>query len=326
MQSSWRTIQRENFHSLPSLAYFLHWDSGWEDKVWTKAPFPLNLPLRLAKKIEKNSFQDPILRQFVPLQEEKQRSPTFVPDPVCDKHFQKEKKLLHKYHNRALLLTTSACAMHCRFCFRQNFPYETTSKLFEKELEWIAQNPHIEEVILSGGDPLSLENNTLALLLSQLQNIPHIQRIRFHTRFPIGIPERIDSEFLSLLSTCNKQCFFALHVNHPREMDADIFAALQSIQKLGIPVLSQTVLLQGINDDPQVLSTLYTHLSNHGILPYYLHQLDHVAGAESFACPPEKGKQIMQVLASQLSGYSVPRYVQEIPGKQSKTHIFFPML
>jgi KamA family protein len=191
----WRKIQKENFHKIDLLSDYLELSSDLKKKILSRPLFPLNLPRRLAEKIEKNNLNDPILLQFMPLEEELIMAPGFVADPVQDQSFSKTKKLLHKYPNRALLITTSACAMHCRFCFRQNFPYETTLSGFEEEIAYFTKETSIREVILSGGDPLSLSTQVLQKLFTQLNRIPHLRRIRFHTRFPLGITERIDENY-----------------------------------------------------------------------------------------------------------------------------------
>jgi EF-P beta-lysylation protein EpmB len=319
----WRQIQKKNFHSWEKLSLFLEWTESKQDSILPKASFPLNLPLRLAKKIAKNTLDDPILKQFVPFKEELTEKKGFVLDPVCDASFAKTSKLLHKYEGRVLLLTTGACAMNCRYCFRRNFPYEVERKQYTKELSLIEKDPSIQEVILSGGDPLSLGDEELKNLLFSLENIPHIKRIRLHSRFPIGIPERINETLLATLSNSQKQYVFVVHTNHPNELDPEVFIALKNLQKLGIPVLNQSVLLRGVNDSTLVLQDLFTKLSDHGIIPYYLHQLDPVSGASHFFVPEEEGKAIMQALSSRLSGYSLPKYVKEIPGSYSKTPILF---
>ncbi|MBX9923073.1 MAG: KamA family radical SAM protein [Rhabdochlamydiaceae bacterium] len=322
--SSWRQIQLQNFTSWDKLASFLQWPEKDKEKVLKKAIFPLNLPFRLAQKAETNTLQDPILKQFLPSLEELSSPSNFSLDPVQDKNFQKAgSKLLHKYRGRALLVTTSACVMNCRFCFRKNFAYEELGKDFSKEIQIIQQDPSLKEIILSGGDPLSLSDASLEKLLQDLDNIPHIQRIRFHSRFPIGIPERIDASFLKILSSLQKQVVFILHVNHPKELDNDIYQAMKSLQKIGIPVLTQSVLLQGVNDSADTLQKLFEDLSDHGIIPYYLHQLDRVQGAAHFEVSEETGKQLMKELSTRISGYSLPRYVKEEPGKPSKTSISF---
>lgn len=315
----WRLQQRKAFTRIEPLCNFLELSPSLREELLKNSRFPLNLPLRLAEKIEKNSLDDPILRQFVPLVDEIKRVGGFCSDPVQDQEFRKAKKLLHKYKGRALLLVTSACAMHCRFCFRQNFPYETQDSDFSEELQLLASDRSISEVILSGGDPLSFSDERLQALLESLDAVSHIQRIRFHTRFPIGIPERIDDSFLKLLQGVNKQVYFAIHCNHPKELDADVISSLQKIAKLGIPLLSQTVLLKGVNDCQEVLLQLFEKMINAGIVPYYLHALDPVDGSAHFAVTEEKGMELVRALRSQLPGYAVPRFVREEPGKPSKT-------
>lgn len=315
----WRKIQRENFTRISSLLQYLEIED--QKQIWSDPRFVLNLPKRLAEKIQKNTLHDPILLQFVPLIDEKVTASGFVLDPVGDQGFCKTGKILQKYCGRALILTTSACAMHCRFCFRQNFPYETAVTLFEKEIEFLQKDASIEEVILSGGDPLSLSDQTLSSLFGALEKIPHIKRVRFHTRFPIGIPERIDESFLALLENCKKQIFFVIHCNHPLELDEDVQNCLKKIQKLGIPVLSQSVLLKGVNDQEEVLFELCQKLVNIGAIPYYLHLLDLVVGAQHFMVTDERAVTLIKYLQDHLSGYAIPKLVREVAGQKSKTRI-----
>ena len=317
----WRKIQKENFTQTKALLDYLEMGAEMQKKILSRTPFPLNLPTRLAEKIKKNTLDDPILRQFVPLEEENIAVPGFVADPLQDLSFCKTKKLLHKYHGRALLITTSACAMHCRFCFRQHFPYETTLSGFEEEIAYLEKTKSLSEVILSGGDPLSLSTETLEQLFDAFQKISHLHRIRFHTRFPLGIPERIDAPFLNLLASCKQQIVFIIHCNHPIELDEDVTRALKKIHKQGIPILNQSVLLKGVNDEEKTLLKLSEALIDAGILPYYLHQLDPVAGATHFSLPHQRGLELISYLQKNISGYGVPRLVREEPGQLSKTFI-----
>ncbi len=317
----WRQIQRENFNQWKPLVDFLELDAENAREVLQKCDFPLNLPRRLAEKIEKNNLDDPILRQFVPLRDEMVVQNDFCSDPVGDGPAQKTGKLLQKYVGRALLLCSSSCAMHCRFCFRQKFPYETEQKLFVPELDAIAQDCTMEEIILSGGDPLSLSDQVLGDLLQDLSSITHVQRIRFHTRFPIGIPERIDTSFLDILARTKTQIIFTVHVNHPRELDEEVIEGLKKVQKLGIPVLNSAVLLKGVNDNLLTLKTLLETLINVGIIPYYLNQLDQVQGSAHFKVEEETGLQLIEQLRTCLPGYAIPRYIREIAGQPSKTLI-----
>lgn len=324
MISNWRRVQLQNFTSWDKLVSFLNLSEKDAEKVLKKSTFPLNLPLRLAQKAQKSTLNDPILKQFLPSFEELKSHPNFVLDPVQDQTFRKENtRLLQKYEGRALLVTTSACAMHCRYCFRKNFDYESQNKEFLLELEIIRKNTSLKEVILSGGDPLSLSDDSLSKLLKELDSISHIKRIRFHTRFPIGIPERIDESFLKLLGSVEKQIIFVIHANHAKELDEDILIALKKIQTLGIPVLSQSVLLKDVNDDVKSLQELFETLSDNGIIPYYLHLLDAVQGSFHFDVLEDKGKALMKELSTRMSGYSLPKLSKEEPGKPSKTLIAF---
>ncbi|KIC76361.1 L-lysine 2,3-aminomutase [Neochlamydia sp. EPS4] len=325
MQTSpalWRQIQRSNFTNWKQLADFLKLSPEQGERILKNPSFKLNLPLRLAQKITKESLDDPILKQFLPALDEKLEATGFQIDPVQDRLFRKETKLLQKYKGRALLVCTSACAMHCRYCFRQNFEYDSKKTSFANELELIREDLSLREIILSGGDPLSLENRTLSNLLDQLDSISHLRRVRFHTRFPIGIPERIDKEFLDILRVRRVQIWFVVHVNHPRELDEEVLLKLKNVQCLGIPVLNQCVLLKGVNDDKETQKLLCEKLVDHGILPYYMHQLDRVKGTAHFEVEQEQGCEFIRYLTANLSGYAVPKYVQEVPGESSKTPLF----
>jgi len=317
----WRAVQRQNFTNWKELFTYLQLPESCRSEVLTHSHFPLNLPRRLAEKIVKGTLDDPILRQFLPSIQEQASSSHFFKDPVGDQTSRKAPKLLHKYHGRALLLSTSACAMHCRYCFRQHFEYETKEKQFHKELEVISADPTLSEIILSGGDPLSLSNADLKALIEALADISHVKLLRFHTRFPIGIPERIDDEFLTILSQSRLQTVFIIHCNHARELDEEIFSALKKIQTLRIPILCQTVLLKDVNDTTSALRELCENLIYRGIIPYYLHQLDKVQGAMHFEVPEAEGLALVQQLSDLLPGYAVPRYVKELPQQASKVAI-----
>lgn len=316
----WRTIQRGNFTSCHLLAEFLKLNPAQTKQLKQNHPFTLNVPLRLAEKMQKGTLDDPILKQFVPLNAPEQLSTStpFENDPVKDISFCLTPKLLQKYEGRALLLCTSACAMHCRFCFRQHFPYERNRKHFDTEIREIKNDPSLREVILSGGDPLSLSDEILSDLLEQLDATSHLNRVRFHTRFPIGIPERIDNSFLSVLKKRRLQVKFVIHCNHPLELDIDVLGALKKIQGLGIPILSHSVLLKGINDSESTLIALFEKMINNGILPYYLNQLDKVKEGEPFEVNEEIGRELIKKIRRKLPGYGVPTYVREIPGEKNK--------
>jgi len=321
ISNQWRQIQRQNFTQWEKLADYLELDDLQKREILQTSRFVLNLPIRLARKIEKGNLDDPILRQFLPTVSETIETTGFVNDPVGDHACRRSSKLLHKYQGRVLLVTTSACAMHCRYCFRQNFDYDVEDKTFREELEVIANDNTIKEVILSGGDPLSLSNRNLEALLDRIAAIPHINRLRFHSRFPIGIPERIDDDFLEMIDRTPHQVWFVIHCNHPNELDKEICERLNALRKLGVNVLNQAVLLRGVNDDVETMAELCETLTDHGIFPYYLHQLDRVQGASHFEVSREEGLELIDQLIQRLPGYAVPKYVQEISGEPSKTPI-----
>lgn len=319
MVSEWKAVLRTNIRSWQELAKFLQLTEDQCIQITDGGSFPLNLPLRLARKIERGRLDDPILRQFLPLQDEERVIPGFTNDPVGDCSARAEERLLHKYAGRLLLTASSACAMHCRYCFRRHFDYAQGGTTFLAELDHIRGDSTLSEVILSGGDPLSLPNPALLRLIKELESIPHLRRLRFHTRFPIGIPERIDEELLSILAASSLQSWFVIHCNHPRELDADVISALQRVLRLGIPVLNQSVLLRGVNDNEETLLELCLKLVNSGFTPYYLHQLDRVAGAAHFEVEESRGFELMRHLERNLPGYGVPRYVREVAGGYAKS-------
>ncbi|SCA58538.1 L-lysine 2,3-aminomutase [Chlamydiales bacterium SCGC AB-751-O23] len=318
----WRKIQKNNFVKLDSLADFLQLSPEKKLTLKQKQAFPLNIPKRLAEKIEKNSLHDPIFLQFVSTENKSQSILNSSKDPVKDSSFQKTPYLLHKYQGRVLFLPTGACAMHCRYCFRQNFNYQPSNHEFSKEKDYLQKDSSIHEVILSGGDPLSLSNQKLHSILSMLNSINHLEIIRFHTRFPIGIPERIDSDFLKMLKNSCKQIIFIVHINHPEELDKDVSLSLKRIQSLGIPVLCQSVLLKGVNDNIHSLKDLFLKLAKNGIIPYYLHMLDLVDGSESFFVEEERASSLVLKLRETLPGYAVPQLVREVPYKPYKTPVY----
>ncbi len=315
----WKKKLRKNFTKLDALADYLLLSEEQRALLSRQAPFSLNVPLRLAEKMEKGNIDDPLFKQFVPIEDELITHAAFQPDAVEEKSFRKAGKLLHKYQGRALILCTSACAMHCRYCFRKHFPYETEHKGFSEELLAIEQDPSIHEVILSGGDPLSLSDEILNGLLQNLASMKQVKRVRFHTRFPIGIPERIDEYFLKVIENYPNQIYFVLHINHLNELDQFLFDQLKKLQRLGCILLNQSVLLRGVNDEAIAIQSLCEKLIDHGILPYYIHQLDRVEGAVHFEVSEKLGFQMIKEAARSLPGYGVPKYVREIPGEPYKT-------
>jgi EF-P beta-lysylation protein EpmB len=281
--------------------------------------FRLRVPRSYVSRIRRGDPNDPLLRQILPIGTELADTADYTADPLGERAAFRAPGLLQKYRGRALLITTSACAVHCRYCFRREFPY-TASRLTEA-LEEIAADASIEEVILSGGDPLSLSDSRLTSLTDALQRIPHVRRLRVHTRQPVVLPSRVDEGLTQWLTRLRLPVVFVLHVNHANEIDGDVRAACALLCDSGVTLLNQTVLLQGVNDDAGVLADLSRALFEAGVLPYYLHVLDHVRGAAHFDVPEERARLIAGQLASQLSGYLVPRLAREIYGAPAKVTI-----
>ena len=284
--------------------------------------FPLLVPRSYVDRMEKGNPRDPLLLQVLPLVEETSQVPGFVTDAVGDEQAKLAPGLLQKYEGRALLISTGACAVHCRYCFRRHYPYGEEPRRLDEwapALEALKANSSIHEAILSGGDPWMLTDARLAQLLGKLAEIPSITRIRMHTRLPIVLPERVTDELLELCASQRAQIIVVVHANHPHEIAGDCSEALRRLVRAGLPVLNQAVLLRGINDRAEVLAELCERLINIGAIPYYLHQLDRVAGTAHFEVAEEIGLRLIEELRSRLPGYAVPRYVREIEGEPSKT-------
>jgi len=282
--------------------------------------FALLVPRTYLARIRPTDPNDPLLLQILPKGEEADNVAGFTSDPVGELHAAQDAGWLCKYTGRLLMLTNAACAVHCRFCFRRHFPFsgEDPAKRWEAALERIASDAAIHEVILSGGDPLTLEDALLAELAQRIAAIGHVRRLRIHTRLPIVIPQRVCDELLEWLSGGRLTAVMVVHVNHPAELDGPTSAALGRLVDAGVPVYSQSVLLCGVNDQVEVLADLFERLADLRVKVYYLHQLDRVAGGAHFEVPVERGIAIMRELQARLPGYAVPRYVKEIPGRPNK--------
>lgn len=276
-------------------------------------------------RMRKGDWNDPLLRQVLPISDELGLAEGYGFDPVGDQHALVSEGVLHKYHNRVLLVTTGACAIHCRYCFRRHFPYSdaTASRnQWGEALDYLAAHPEVDEVILSGGDPLVLSDQRLFDLCKKLENIKHLKRIRIHSRLPIVLPERIDQGFIAAIKQLKLQVVLVVHANHVQELEGEgVAQAFAQLRQAGVVMLNQSVLLRGVNDSVAALKALSEALMQHAIVPYYLHFLDKVAGAAHFAIPLVEAQQLMQQLRSQISGYMVPELVVEEAGKPCKTPI-----
>lgn len=284
--------------------------------------FPLLVPHSFLARMRIGDANDPLLRQVLPIEHEAEGAKAgFSVDPVGEADAVRAAGLLQKYHGRALLIVAGICAVACRYCFRRHFPYdESPSSLsqWQPALTEIEQSPDIEEVILSGGDPLMRSDEWLAELVARIEEIPHVRRLRIHTRLPIVVPDRVEDALLGWLSATRLAPTVVVHANHAAEIDADCGAALLRLVKSGVPVLNQTVLLRGVNDDVDVLAELSRVLLDVRVMPYYLHQLDPVVGAAHFEVPVARGLELVAELRKQLPGFGVPRYVREVVGAAHK--------
>jgi EF-P beta-lysylation protein EpmB len=281
------------------------------------------VPESYLARIQPGNPRDPLLLQVLPQSTELLERPGFGPDPVGDHAAMAAPGLLHKYQGRALLVTTGACAIHCRYCFRREFPYGTfsTPGNWEQALDYLREHREIRELILSGGDPLTLPDSRLRELVQRLEYIPHLRRLRIHTRLPVVLPERIDDELLSWIGRGRLQHVLVLHANHPREFETPAEQAIARLRASGITLLNQSVLLAGVNDDADTLCTLQEAGFRAGVLPYYLHLLDRARGTAHFEVPEHRARELHAALRARLPGYLVPRMVREQPGEPSKTPV-----
>lgn len=277
--------------------------------------FPLCVPRGYVARMKKGDPNDPLLRQVLPLDAEMQQTQNFTLDPVGDHDAIIKQGLMQKYHGRVLIVATAACAIHCRYCFRRHFPYNEQAgkpSLWQQICDNISQDVSINEVILSGGDPLSLSNSQLLQLLTQLEQIPQLTRIRFHSRYPVVLPQRIDTDLTDWFAKTQLNSVMVVHCNHANEINHEVRTALTTLKSAGVTLLNQAVLLRGINDNAPSLCQLSEKLFDAGVIPYYLHMLDKVQGAAHFEVPEEDAKNILTEVRKVLPGYLVPKLVREI--------------
>ena len=286
--------------------------------------FPLRVPRSYARRIRPSDPHDPLLLQVLSRSEELEKVAGYSADPLDEAEHTPVPGILHKYQGRVLLMVTGACAIHCRYCFRRHFPYNEhlpTRDRLAVALEWLAHQADITEVILSGGDPLSISDRRLRELLQALEAVPQLRRLRIHSRLPVVMPERISEGLLTMLSSSRLQTVMVIHANHAAEIGPEVAAALAALAGAGVQLLNQSVLLRGVNDDAAALAELSEQLFASGVLPYYLHQLDRVAGAAHFAVSDQQALALMKLLHARLPGYLVPRLVREESGAAGKSAI-----
>ncbi|MCC2525654.1 EF-P beta-lysylation protein EpmB [Vibrio coralliilyticus] len=293
------------------------WQSGFE----ARKLFAQRVPQSFVDRMEKGNPFDPLLRQVLPLSEEFDVHSGYSTDPLSEQDNQIP-GLLHKYRNRALMIVKGGCAINCRYCFRRHFPYNEnkgSKSVWSQSLDYVRQHPELNEIILSGGDPLMAKDEELQWLIEQIADIQHIKRLRIHSRLPVVIPARITTTFTKLLAGTRLQVILVTHINHANEINQELRDALSSLRREGVTLLNQGVMLKGVNDSVEAQVALSESLFDAGVLPYYIHVLDKVQGAAHFFISDQQAKQIMAGVIERVSGYLVPKLTREIGGRASKT-------
>lgn len=284
--------------------------------------FPLRVPIEFLNRMEQGNPNDPLLKQVLPIREEFSQASGFTEDPLNESDARPTPGVVHKYRDRALLIVSGACAINCRYCFRRHFPYsdnQLSGENWQMALAYLEQHTELREVIFSGGDPLVTSDQRFSKMVADLEAIPHIERLRVHTRLPVVIPSRVTDQLNDTLHHSRFDCVVVLHINHANEIDQSLRDAVTKLKQSGSTILNQAVLLKGVNDSADVQVRLSRALFSAGILPYYLFLFDPVAGASHFDIPIERGKEIFTQMQRELPGYLVPRLAKEISGKTSKT-------
>lgn len=321
-EENWLEILADAVSDPQELLQVLNLPVGkFEKSIAARRLFPLRVPRPFIQKMEKGNPKDPLFLQVMSLEQEFIVAEGFSKDPLEEQETAAP-NVLHKYHNRLLLMVKGGCAVNCRYCFRRHFPYAQNkgNKInWQKALDYIASHSEIEEVIFSGGDPLMAKDHELAWLIKHLENIPHLNRLRIHTRLPVVIPQRITDELCRILMQTRLQKVIVTHINHANEIDSLLTGAMQKLIHCGVTLLNQSVLLKDVNDNAQTLKTLSEKLFQSGILPYYLHLLDKVEGASHFYLSDEHALMIYRDLQRLTSGYLVPKLAREIGGEPNKT-------
>ncbi|MGR2768599.1 EF-P beta-lysylation protein EpmB [Photobacterium ganghwense] len=293
----------------------------WEQGLAARKLFALRVPKSFVDRMELGNPYDPLLRQVLPLAEEFEVHDGYSNDPL-EEQDNDIPGLLHKYKNRVLMIVKGGCAVNCRYCFRRHFPYQDnpgSKRTWQLALDYIASQPEVNEVILSGGDPLMAKDTELEWLISGIAAIPHVKRLRIHSRLPVVIPGRITDELCQLLNQSRLQAIMVTHINHANEINGELTAAMAKLKLANVTLLNQGVLLRGVNDSVGALTQLSEALFSAGILPYYLHVLDRVQGAAHFMVGDDEARRLMAGLMENVSGYLVPKLTREIGGRRSKT-------
>jgi len=322
VESNWQKELAMSFSDPVLLLKYLELPlENFTDDIKARQLFPMRVPRPFAARMQKGNPLDPLFMQVFTSRKEFDPAQGFSTDPLQEQD-NKQSGILHKYQNRLLLLVRGGCAVNCRYCFRRHFPYSDNhlnKQQWQQALDYIIANPQIEEVIYSGGDPLMAKDDFLAWLTTQIEAIAHVKRLRIHTRLPVVIPSRITTELITWFTQSRLKPVMVLHVNHANEIDNALAVSMQKLRQAGVTLLNQAVLLKGVNDTAEQQIALNEGLFEIGVMPYYLHVLDKVQGAEHFDSPDSKAKELMRELIKRQPGYLVPKLVREIGGEPGKT-------
>lgn len=326
LDSDWQTLLKESLIPAAELISYLELPAECLPGAESGHKlFELRVPKPYLERIEKGNPQDPLLLQVLPVQQETVKVTGYVTDPLEEAESNPIPGLIHKYKSRVLLVGSGACAINCRYCFRRHFPYADnglSNERLDQVVAYLKQQPDVNEVILSGGDPLATSDKRLEVLISKLSEVPHLKRLRIHSRLPVVIPQRVTDALVSRLSENRLKVIWVLHINHANEIDISVADAVRKITDHGMMVLNQSVILRGVNDNSQTLSELSEALFDADILPYYLHAFDPVQGASHFDVPDDRAVLLWQEMQKVLPGFLVPKLTREEPGKASKTLLF----
>ena len=325
-QRTWKDQLKGAIRSVNELLDYVQISEGTRKnneywRAYFDSDFSVRVPTQFADKMEKGNPRDPLLLQVLPVMEETVFRKGYSSDPIQEQRI-KNGKIIHKYQGRVLVILTGTCAINCRYCFRREYPYaeeQLTQQEIRSIIDYIQQDQSVSEVILSGGDPLILSDTKIKDFINELEGIPHLKRLRIHSRLPVVIPERLTPRLLTSLSESRLQTSLVLHINHPNEIDETLGAYLRGFRQNGITLLNQTVLLKGVNDKAEVLRDLSESLFAVGLLPYYLHCLDPMRGTHHFDLPQSLALELHRQMAKYLPGYLLPRLVADIPNRDAKT-------
>jgi len=324
VESHWQKELASAYKSPEALLQALALDpEKYGEDIRARSLFPMMVPAAFVSRMQSGDANDPLLQQVFPLSQEFQQKPGYTADPLLEQDNQ-QPGLLHKYQSRVLLVVKGGCAVNCRYCFRRHFPYQENAlgkRDWLKVFDYIASDTAINEVILSGGDPLMATDSFLAWMSQQIEAIPHVKTLRIHTRLPVVIPNRVSAEFMEWFTQSRLKPVMIVHINHGNEVDDKLRNKLLALRDAGVTLLNQAVLLEGINDNAEVLIELHEKLFDAGVLPYYLHMLDKVAGASHFEVSDAKARAIMAEVIKRQPGYLVPKLVREIGGQPGKTPV-----